>query len=167
MMEKGLFNSLFVIIMLLLVTPGLLISTNHQYIVNTSNHINNITYNVDQAVADALADVTISNTCAIANSSTYNTTINSYINNIVTDSSKNTSIYCSVVNESGSLVGSDFIGSVTINCKSKDDVSTMDITKKLEFSKNITNFLNPLFNTCSVSISDNYDLNNKQVNITR
>jgi len=167
-MEKGLFSSLFVIIMLLLVTPGLLISTNHQYIVSTSNHINNITYNVDQAVADALADVTISNSCTIASSSTYNATINSYIDNIVSDSSKNTVIYCTVVSESGSLSVSDFIGSVTINCKSKDDISTMNISKKIEFSKHIAYKLNPIgVTTCSVAISDNYDLNNKQVNITR
>ena len=165
-MEKGLFSSLFIIIMLLLVTPGLLISTNHQYIVNTNNHINNITYNIDQAVADALADVTIDNSCVVATSATYNTRINTYIQRIVLNSSKNTSIDCSVTNESGSIVGSNFIGSVTINCKSKDDISTMNISKKIEFSKKISTLI-PAAGSCNVTINDNYDYNYKQVDITR
>ena len=132
-----------------------------------NNHINNISYNIDQAVADALADVTINNSCVVSNSSAYNTRINTYAQQIVSDSSKNTSIDCSVVVNTGSLVGSDFIGSVTINCNSKVDITTMNISKKIEFKKSISEIYNPIVGTCKVTITDKYDLDYKQVDVTR
>ena len=114
-----------------------------------------------------MADVTIDNSCIISTAAKYNARINTYAQQIVSDSSKNTAIECSIIDNGGSFNGANFIGYVTINCNSKDDISTLNISKKLEFKKKISpKILLPLFK-CSIVVRDIYDSNNKQVDLTR
>jgi hypothetical protein len=163
-MEKGLFNSLFVLIMLLLVTPGLLLSIDHQYIVNTNNQLDNISFNCDAAIADAIADETIDNSCVISNSSSYDSRIESYINLIISKTISNNSMVCTLVSESSSLSVKELTGTVVINCQSKDSTSSLNISKEIKFSKKIQAVYT---SSCKVTIKDSYDSNNKQVEVTR
>ncbi len=163
-MEKGLFSSLFVLIMLILVAPSLSLMDKSQDFLDTSSEINNIIIASDLVIADALSDVSFANGCLIDTESNYNTEVNTYLNNLIVEVNNLSSIECSYDNFTGNLAGDDYTGSLQITCFSENEYSTVSITKELKFKKEIDLTINV---DCEVKIKDNYNADNLQVDLVR
>ncbi|HRT03447.1 MAG TPA: hypothetical protein P5513_05865 [Candidatus Diapherotrites archaeon] len=164
-MEKGLFNSIFLLIMLALMAPTISLLNVNQNIIDTSKQINNITLTIDSVIADGLSDAIKANDCGIPlDATTINTTINNYITNLENERKKYSSIECTY-ELNGTISGNDYIGDIDIKCNSQNSTTKINIKKKLYFNKHITAI--PSGSLCYVKIEDNLDPGYIQVDLNQ
>jgi hypothetical protein len=163
-MEKGLFNSFFVLIMLILSSSTLFIETHSQDMLDNYNYLNQLTLASDQAIVDAIFEQTYSNSCTLDDASNYNNLVKTYINNIISDTSSLSSISCDILELDSSISSDNYIGYIDIRCEDNTSPVFLNITKRFEFSKNID--VNST-SGCRVVIKDNFDFSNVQLDITR
>jgi len=161
-MEKGLFSSLFIIVMLVFLSPQLYLLEKNNHILTSKDTLDNLTFSVDQIIVDALVDGTIDNGCAVNSVENYESVIKDYIESFLDDLKKINSLNCTYSNLSSNKLGSVYFGTIKLTCSSGNDLSSIQITKELEFSKKIT----PSGN-CNVKILDQYNSNYLQANITK
>jgi hypothetical protein len=152
-MEKGLFSGLFLMIMLMLLTPTIIVSDQSPYIKDTYNHLNLLTLSADNVVADALLEVTIEN-CSLGNVAQYNIKVNEFLS-LLRNELNNTNIFCTTLISNINLNGNDYSGNITLKCTQSNLFTNIVIEKKLKFSKDITFVNNPP--DCTVTIKDNLD----------
>jgi len=161
-MEKGLFSSLFILIMLVVISPQLHLLEKNNHLLDAKENLNQLVISADQIIVDALVDKTISNGCVIDTPTNYNTVIKDYLDRFLTDLEKINSIKCSYSNLNSNILGIGFLGTIDISCMSENELSSIDIKKQLKFSKKIN-----VSADCQVIIKDGYDSDYIQANVTR
>jgi len=158
-MEKGLFDSLFVFIMLVLLAP--VASYQDSHVINeVSIHLNELSLTVDAIIADALSDQTKSNGCSLDSKVDYDSKLQMYLDNFEVERAKYTSITCLYLNLSSTLASGVYQGYIDINCSGETQATSVNITKRLYFKKTITANLSGL---CDVNVMDNYSTEYYQV----
>ena len=153
-MQKGLFNALFILIMIVLLSPTTLLFNKNKIIVDTTQHLNEVSLTVDSIIADALSDETYSNNCSVSTVTHYRNTILNYISNFENIRSKYTSITCEYTNLQSSFDGLQYVGTVDISCSSRNNITSLNIKKRLNFRKEIN--ANRGVNWCKIRIKDMY-----------
>ncbi len=143
MESKGLFDIIYVLIIMLFFLPSIYLPSIENVNKNLT-HIDEVALVVDEVVADALADDTTitASSCTFGanNFGTYNTKINEYINNFENERKKYTDINCSYSLENTSLSGSNpliYQANVDITCSINKQNFENEITKKLIIYKTI------------------------------
>ena len=168
MMEKGLFNSLFVLIMLAMFVPSLSLITKTQNVMDTKYQIEEIAFTSDSIIADAISDRTFFNECLLDSNINYNDTVDTYLKNFEISKKKYSSIDCNFTNITTTVVGSatqaDYSGSLDIICNSKNEITDVTIKKIIYFDKEINATLGA---DCSVIIVDNLNSGNIQVSLNK
>lgn len=162
-MQKGLFSSLFVLIMIVFFTPSLMINDPSISVMNNYNHLNLLTLAADNVVSDALLEKTFDNDCVVANASEYDDLINNYLNQLK-DETNNKFFLCKITSSSIGFEGatSNLSGNVKVNCNSSSSQTYVSFSKELKFKKSITAQItvpDPVTNpedpdTCTVIIKD-------------
>ena len=151
MARKGLFELVFILVMLALMLPA---TTHHSAIVTYSAQAqaNDLLLLTDQAIADALADGSFSGCIANSNS------INSYVNSLLTD-------YQSIGNNctiSVTTGGSNpYTGTADVSCSKNNGDTTTYVKKRMTFSKNVTATVYGSY--CHVTVVDNLSSGATQV----
>lgn len=156
-MEKGLFSGLFLIVMIVLLTPTFIISDQSRYVTDTYNHLNFLSLAVDNVIVDALLDRSFQGTvnpCTLHIESGYSAQVNSYIESLLAETNKN-NITCSVLRKNTILSGNDYSGEFEINCVQTSKYVNITLQKTLSFNKEISVTNNG--GTCTVIIKDNND----------
>jgi len=173
-MQKGLFSSLFVLIMIIFFTPSLMISDPSFAVTNTYNHLNLLTLSADNVIVDALLEQTFDNACVVSSASEYNTKINTYLSSLRSQTSNNFMV-CSNTPSNGGFEGSTniFAGSITFTCTLYSENLNLDLKKNFSFRKSISATITPGDpinpgdpDTCQVTITDLLD-NNETFSLTR
>lgn len=147
MQRKGLFELVFILVMLTLLLPA---TTQRKAIVTYSAHaqVNDLLLLTDEAIADALADSSHSGCSASANS----TTINSYILTIIDE-------YNALGNNCGYNLSDNFnspayTGDLNIFCSKDNGSNSTYVKKQIRIDKTIT-ATGP--SPCHVVIRDNIE----------
>lgn len=137
MSKKGFFDSLFVLIILVLLTPKTHYINNQNMLYNYEE-LNQRMIITDQIVADALSDATFS-TCEFRNAETYKSAILDYLDKFG-DSywSNDSSINCNYKLDNVQLVGSVFESEFILSCLSKNTYNSIDTKKSMNFKKSIS-----------------------------
>lgn len=164
MMEKGLFNSLFVLIMLAMLVPSTSLITKTQNIMDTKYQIEEVAFTADSIIADAISDRTYDNSCAIDTNLNYNSKVDSYLNNFEITKKKYSSIDCNYTDITTTVIGLNYSGSLNITCNSKNEITEVTIKKIIYFNKKINASLGA---DCSVIIVDNINGGNTQVSLNK
>lgn len=144
--NKGLFELIFILVMLVLMLPA---TTHHSAIVTYSAQaqVNDLLLLTDQAIADALADSSYVG-CNASESRVQN-----YVNNLQSDYQTNINSNCQVTISGTNFSSSTYSGIATATCsKVSGDTSTY-ITKRMAFNKTITTTSAGGF--CRVQVVDN------------
>lgn len=162
-MEKGLFSSLFILIMLIVISPQLHLIEKNNHLLDTKENLNQLVISADQIIVDALVDKTISNGCAVSDVAGYNAVIKNYLDQFLSDLENINSIKCSYSNlNSNMFFGGAFSGTIDISCLSENELSSIDVKKQFKFSKKIN-----VSGACNVKIKDIYDSDHVQADVTR
>jgi len=163
-MEKGLFNSMFILIMLAMFIPSLSLMPKTQNIVDTKYQIEEITFTVDSIVSDALSDRTYTNTCALDTRANYDAVVNTYITNFENQRKSHSSVSCTYSNLNSALAGNRYSGSIDVFCSSSNSLTTVNIKKRYYFDKEINRTLAA---NCNVKIKDFLNAGFAQVDLNR
>lgn len=150
MTKKGFFDSLFVLIILVLLTP------RAQYINNQNLYYNYEELNqrmiiVDQVVADALSDSTFAY-CNTRPVTIYAASIEDYLNTMDDYWSKNSAIECGYELTNENVSSQIFSADIVVSCTSKNKYNFVNTKKKLTIQKNISE--TQVNNYCRVRITD-------------
>ncbi|HOD89530.1 MAG TPA: hypothetical protein PKK56_00375 [archaeon] len=162
-MEKGLFNSIFLLIMLALMAPTISLLNVNQNIIDTSKQINEIALTLDSVIADGISDAVKIDNCTI-NDTNITAKINTYIANIENERKKYSSIICTY-ELNGSTSTNNYIGYINLACNSQNSITKINIKKKLYFNKKITTI--PSGTLCYVKVEDNLDSGYIQVDLNQ
>lgn len=143
MARKGLFELVFILVMLTLMLPA---TTHHSAIVTYSAQAqaNDLLLLTDQAIADALADGSHSS-CSASYSQVQN-----YVNNLQNDY-RAIGNDCNVdVSGSGSPI---YSGDANVTCLKNNGNTTTYVKKRMAFNKTVS--ATSSGNICRVTVSDN------------
>jgi len=163
-MEKGLFNSLFILIMLVMFVPSISLLPKTQNIMDTKYQIEEVAFTSDSVIADALSDQTYLNTCSLAGQIDYDLKIISYLTNFENQRQDYSTIWCSYSNLSADLSVNNYSGSIDITCSSSNEITSVSITKVLYFDKKINATMGA---TCDIQVIDNLNGGVDQVNLSK
>lgn len=153
MTKKGFFDSLFVLIILVLLTPRTNY-INNQNLYYNYEELNQRMIIVDQVVADALSDSTFV-TCEVRPANIYVTSIEDYLDEMDDYWSENTAINCDYKLTNDIVEGQDFSAKIEVSCASKNKYNSVDTKKILTIGKKI--FATQVNDYCKVQIKDNTD----------
>lgn len=145
MARKGLFELVFILVMLVLMLPA---TTHHSAIVTYSAQAqaNDLLLLTDQAIADALADGSFSNSCAASSAKVLN-----YVNILESDYDSNLLSDCQIdISGSGTA---PYSGDANVSCSKNNGDTTAYIQKRMTFSKTVTATSGG--GTCRVIVIDN------------
>ncbi len=150
MTKKGFFDSLFVLIILVLLTP------RAQYINNQNLYYNYEELNqrmiiVDQVVADALSDSTFAD-CNTRPENIYAASIEDYLDIMDDYWSKNSAIECNYKLTNENVSSPIFSADIDVSCTSKNKYNFVNTKKKLTIKKNIS--ATRVQDYCKVQIKD-------------
>lgn len=150
MTKKGFFDSLFVLIILVLLTP------RAQYINNQNLYYNYEELNqriiiVDQVVADALSDSTFVD-CNTRPENIYAASIEDYLDIMDDYWSKNSAIECNYKLTNENVSSPIFSADIDVSCTSKNKYNFVNTKKKLTIKKNIS--ATKVNDYCRVRITD-------------
>jgi len=161
-MEKGLFNSIFILIMLSMFIPSLSLMSNTQNIVDTKYQTEEIGFAIDSLISDALSDQTNINTCSIDSTNDYDNLIFAYLAEFEEKRLLYSSVSCEYLNLVSNINASRYFGSIDVLCTSSNDLITINLKKRVYFDKKITavNGVN-----CNVKIEDYLDGRYLQVDL--
>ncbi len=162
-MEKGLFNSLFILIMLVMFVPSISLMTKTQNIMDAKYQIEEVAFSSDSVIADALSDQTYSNSCSLDSEANYDFKVNGYLMFFEIQRRNYSTVNCLYSNFITNLAGSTYSGSIDISCSSLNDVTSVNITKVIYFDKDISATLGA---TCDIVIMDNL-MAAEQVNLSK
>lgn len=129
MARKGLFELVFILVMLVLMLPA---TTHHSAIVTYSAQAqaNDLLLLTDQAIADALADGSYSG-CSASSAS-----VSNYVNILESDYDSNLLSDCQIdISVSGT---NPYSGDVNVSCSKNNGETTTYITKRMSFNKTVT-----------------------------
>jgi hypothetical protein len=168
-MQKGLFSSLFLFTMILLLTPSLIISDQSTLILNNFNHVDQLTLSVDNVIKDALFEQTFSEFCTINNKNNYDARVITFLDNLFFEinntNNKHFSFLCEYDSFNSFFDASNiYSGDVEIKCKVQSYYSSIEIKKKLYFENIIILYdVHP----CEVGIKDILDSSKEYVRLIR
>ena len=162
-MQKGLFDALFVIIMLALFSPTVMLNHRSQVVNDVSSQLNGVSFAVDSIVADGLSDATFNNNCVLTFVGNYDLIISSYISNYDLTRSGLSSVACSYSAPVSTLVGVTYSGYLDISCSNSNDLVSIAITKRINFDKEINPTLIGI--DCNIKIIDNFNSGFAQVDL--
>lgn len=165
MTQKGLFSSIFVLIMLALFLPTANYVGQANVVKDLEMFTNDVLISADNVIADSLADASES-TCALVTEAIYDSTVQTYLDSYFSEVNDLSSFACNYSSFSSTLTGFDYEGSVQITCfYSGEIVSNLSLSRTLKFSKEISNtYSDP---TCTQVIKDNYDSDSVQLELIR
>lgn len=145
MQTKGLFELVFILVMLVLLLPA---TTQRKAIVTYSAHaqVNDLLLLTDEAIADALADGTWIS-CSDSNSQVLD-----YISNIIT-AHNNLGNNCGY-ELSGNLASSIYTADLNVSCLEDNNSNSTYVKKKISINKTITASGS---SPCRVVIRDNIE----------
>lgn len=148
MQTKGLFELVFILVMLVLLLPA---TTQRKAIVTYSAHaqVNDLLLLTDEAIADALADCSHIGCSPNADSAK----INTYISNIIT-AHNNLGNNCGY-ELSGNLASSIYTADLNVFCLKDNGSNSTYVKKQIRINKTITAISMPLPSSCRVIIYDN------------
>lgn len=160
MTRKGLFDSLFIVIMLLFMTPSVLLPSPSINVVDGYNQLTLFTLAVDDLVEDTFKEVTNNNSCEIDTIENYRHQIYQKINidlsNIL---KKNINLNCNAkidqsnINLSGvSENNATLQGNIFLECFKKDSFSDIKLQKNLSFNKTLQIIEK---DPCQINVVDN------------
>ncbi|MFA5746126.1 MAG: hypothetical protein WCX82_03100 [archaeon] len=155
MESKGLFELMFMLVMLVLLLPATT-QTTHIVTSTVETQVNTLALLSDYAISDALAD----QAAVDCNIDLPDIQVNPYLTTLLTEFNKTSGANCSVLN-SGAIVGAnDYNGTIDIACSSRSNSNETNIIKRLAYNKQInTNKDTNLYSCeekCAISIKDNY-----------
>jgi len=137
-MEKGLFNSLFVLVMLVMLVPSTSLIAKTQNVTDTKYQIEEISFTSDSIIADAVSDRTYANSCVVDSSVNYDNVVDIYLKTFEIQKEKYSTVICSFSNLTTSIdAGKYYLGYVDINCSSSNEITKVSIIKRLYFNKEI------------------------------
>jgi hypothetical protein len=160
--NKGFFDILFVLIMLILLLPNTSIVNKSEIITSNIQEIDDIALIVDYVIVDALADQAYnSGNCGNTVQNDYDSKINSYLNNFENTRQNYFGSNCvyNLENITFGLPGPntiDYSGELKITCNKRNNIVISNISKKLEFNKKIR-WSNPEPTICNIKIENSYD----------
>jgi hypothetical protein len=157
-MEKGLFSSLFIITMILLLTPTLVISNQSHYVTDTYNYLTLATISVDNVIVDAVMDESFQSSCILKTDNDYDAEVVSYLNQFTTElnSLDHTNISCTYQDYQGTLFGVVYTGSLKLKCSQSNKFTSVTLEKELLFKKEISAIDDGAGN-CTITIRDSLD----------
>ncbi|MDD3177929.1 MAG: hypothetical protein PHR26_00240 [Candidatus ainarchaeum sp.] len=165
MNQKGLFNSIFLLIMLAFFVPNVNYVGQVNIVKDLEMFSTDVVISVDNVIADALADTSYSD-CNISSKLDYNLKVENYLNLYFQEINNLSSINCNYSDFSANLNSSNYTGSIKIACSySGELVSDLSLSRTLNFSKEISNnYISPL---CNQIIKDNFDNDSIQLELIR
>lgn len=150
--NKGLFDLMFMLIMLALLMPA---ATHSQHIVTPTvqSQVNELSLLTDEAIADAISDKTFEG-CAYATVVNYEGVIRNYLDDLYLEYNAhgNNCSYDST-SLSASLSGGKFSGSIDVFCSQENSSNSAYLKKRLFFDKQIIAQSTTGF--CQIIIQDN------------
>ncbi|GEM_PF-1165780 len=163
-MEKGLFNSIFLLIMLAMFIPGVSLITKTQTMIDTKYQVEEISFAVDSIISDALSDQTTTNACSFDSKANYDRQVNTYITNFEDERKMHSSVTCTYTNLNSIINGARYAGSLSVSCFSQNDLVTISLKKLVYFDKKViaVGGLN-----CNVKIEDYLNARYLQVDLNR
>jgi hypothetical protein len=150
MTKKGFFDSLFVLIILVLLTPRTQY-INNQNIYYNYEEVNQRMIIVDSVVADALSDSTFAD-CSIRPANIYAASIEAYLDAMDNYWSNNTAIDCDYKLNNETVASNVFSADIDISCTSKNKYNFVDTKKKTTVKKEI--YASRVNDYCKVKITD-------------
>ena len=163
--KKGFFQAIFVIIMLVFLTPTIELSKKTQDIHDFYDIIDSLVFASDEIVADAISDQTYDNSCSLSTKTAYDNKLTNYFSKFLDNEfSKFTNLNCSFSNNS-ELNVPIYEGELNIRCKIQNGAFSISEIKTLNYKKEI----DPTDNgsNCNIKIIDNLDNDNLQVDLTQ
>lgn len=147
MQTKGLFELVFILVMLVLLLPA---TTQRKAIVTYSAHaqVNDLLLLTDEAIADALADSSYTGCSPNADSAK----INTYISNIIT-AHNNLGNNCDY-NLSDNFINPNYTADLNVSCLEDNNSNSTYVKKKISINKTITASGS---SPCRVVIRDNIE----------
>ena len=167
MKTKGLFDSLFIVIMILFLVPAVIIPNPAHNIIETRNYVNLVSLSLDEIIDGAIyeetngiphaldlpaGDPNFGNFCRVKGHGTYNLTLRNSLDDFFEETEKIYNVSCNykLINIDGGtnpfFEGSQegwFSGTINLTCNNKDNISEIFIEKNIDFNRSITASLPP------------------------
>lgn len=155
MESKGLFELMFMLVMLVLLLPA---TTQNSHIVTSTveTQVNTLALLSDYAIADALAD----QAAVDCNINFPDAKVAPYLAILLIEFNKTSGANCNTLNNSGTVVGSDYNGTIDIACSSKSNSNETNIIKRLVFNKQVSASITDsnaitCIEQCTINVKDN------------
>ncbi len=151
MKSKGLFELMFMLLMLTLLFP-MATKTQHMTTSRVQSQTSSLSLLSDQAIADAFADQTFVN-CTVASIFEYQTKANAYLSTLKTtfnSAGTNCDYNLSILTRTPSTI----TGEIDISCQQSNSDTSTYLKKRFYFDKDVTaSGTNP--GSCRVTVIDN------------